>query len=109
MDKFINADELATVLQGWLVENEKHKATAGYQSVVTFVEILDICEAADVVPRAELERSLKEIRALSAFKDYFLDLYGKGLEITNWHLNGNTEPFDSFYNSALEEYAAALQ
>lgn len=36
------------------------------------------------------------------FKDYFDSLYGQGLEVANWHLNGNTEPFDSFYDSALE-------
>ena len=39
------------------------------------------------------------IKALE-FKDYFDDLYGKGLEIANWHLNGELEPFDSFYESA---------
>lgn len=39
------------------------------------------------------------IKAL-AFKDYFDDLYGEGLEIANWHLNGELEPFDSFYESA---------
>lgn len=44
-----------------------------------------------------------EIERLQAFKHYFDELYGKGLEVANWHLNGNTEPFDNFYESALEE------
>ena len=44
-----------------------------------------------------------EIERLQAFKSYFDELYGKGLEVANWHLNGNTEPFDNFYESALEE------
>ena len=69
---------------------------------------LEAQPTADVVPRAELERLLKEIRALSAFKDYFSDLYGQGLEIAKWHLNGDTEPFDSFYDAALDEYDAAF-
>ena len=44
-----------------------------------------------------------EIERLTAFKSYFDELYGKGLDIANWHKNGDLEPFDSFYNSALEE------
>lgn len=36
------------------------------------------------------------------FKEYFDSLYGQGLEIANWHMNGELEPFDNFYDSALE-------
>ena len=36
------------------------------------------------------------------FYEYFKDLYGTGLEVANWHLNGNTEPFDNFFDSAVE-------
>ena len=36
------------------------------------------------------------------FKQYFDEMYGKGLEIANWHLNGELEPFDNFYESACE-------
>ena len=39
---------------------------------------------------------------LIAFKEYFKDLYGQGLEIANWHQNGELEPFDNFYESAIE-------
>lgn len=46
--------------------------------------------------------TLKEIEALKAFKAYFDDLYGKGLEVANWHRNGNLEAFDNFYESAKE-------
>ena len=35
------------------------------------------------------------------FKQYFDNLYGKGLNIENWHLNGELEPFDNFYESAI--------
>lgn len=34
------------------------------------------------------------------FYEYFMELYGDGLEILNWHLNGETEPLDSFIDSA---------
>jgi hypothetical protein len=36
------------------------------------------------------------------FKEYFKELYGQGLEIANWHQNGELEPFDNFYESAIE-------
>lgn len=41
------------------------------------------------------------IKALK-FKEYFDKLYGQGLEVANWHLNGDLEPFDSFYDSAID-------
>ena len=36
------------------------------------------------------------------FKKYFDELYGQGLEVANWHQNGALEPFDNFYNNAIE-------
>ncbi len=49
----------------------------------------------------------EELNALSAFKSYFDGLYGDGLDVANFHLNGTTEPFDTFYDSAMEEYENA--
>lgn len=41
--------------------------------------------------------------------DYWRELYGIGLEVLNWHMNGNTEPFDSFYdNSGTYEALAEI-
>ena len=34
------------------------------------------------------------------FKEYFGDLYGKGLEVYGWHLSGEPKPFDDFYEDA---------
>ena len=45
----------------------------------------------------------KENRKLKAFYEYWEELYGQGLEIANWHLNGNLESFDSFFEDALEK------
>ena len=56
---------------------------------------------------SEVNRLEKEIKALLAFKNYFSDLYGHGLEVANWHQNGELEPFDNFYESAEEEYENA--
>ena len=44
-----------------------------------------------------------EIEKLKKFKSYFDGLYGYGLEVINWHLNGELEPFDNFYDSAIQE------
>ena len=35
------------------------------------------------------------------FKTYFDALYGTGLEVANWHKNGALEPFDTFYENAM--------
>ena len=48
------------------------------------------------------EAEKKELLFFRGFKEYFDDLWGKGLEVKNWHSNGGIEPFDSFYNSAIE-------
>lgn len=45
----------------------------------------------------------EEVEELKAFKAYFDDMYGKGLEVANWHLNGDLEPFDNFYENAIDE------
>ena len=44
----------------------------------------------------------KQVEELSKFKKYFDELYGQGLEIANWHENGELESFDSFYENAVE-------
>lgn len=44
----------------------------------------------------------RDRKQLVAFKEYFKDLYGQGLEVANWHQNGELEPFDNFYESAIE-------
>lgn len=51
---------------------------------------------------ADVDTVIAEYKQLQAFYNYFSELYGKGLEVANWHLNGDTEPFDSFFDSAEE-------
>ena len=50
-----------------------------------------------------INRQQAEIERLKAFKSYFDELYGKGLDVANWHLNSELESFDNFYESALQE------
>ena len=53
--------------------------------------------------RKFIEHQRAKIERLEKFKYYFDDLYGQGYEIANWHMNGDLEPFDNFYDSAIEE------
>ena len=55
------------------------------------------------VMRNRAVKAEKDSDKLRAFKSYFDELYGEGLEVANYHLNGALEPFDNFYESALEE------
>lgn len=58
--------------------------------------------------KAKLEELNKENTALKAYKDYFTDCYGQGYEVTNYHLNGDLEPLDTFLDSAEAEYESVL-
>lgn len=54
-----------------------------------------------------LDLALTAIRPVSRerlekFKEYFDDLYGKGLEVYGWHMNGEAKSFDDFYEDACE-------
>ena len=46
--------------------------------------------------------TVEECRKAKRFKEYFDELYGIGLEVANWHQNGDTEPFDNFYDAAID-------
>ena len=50
-----------------------------------------------------INRQKEEVKKLQVFKSYFDELYGAGLDIANYHLNGELESFDNFYESALQE------
>ncbi|MDF2884884.1 MAG: hypothetical protein K0R54_5454 [Clostridiaceae bacterium] len=50
----------------------------------------------------EVEELQGRIEHLQKFYDYFCELYGTGLDVANWHLNGDLEPFDNFFDSAEE-------
>ena len=76
----------------------------GLGTVIKYKTEKEICELA----LAQLEEK-NELKSLKEFKSYFEELYGQGLEVANWHQNGDTEPFDSFFESALDAESKALQ
>ncbi|MEZ3438631.1 MAG: hypothetical protein K1W18_07105 [Oscillospiraceae bacterium] len=66
-------------------------------------ELLEIKDKQIAVLQAlceEMENTAKEYRA---FKEFFDALYGRNLTVGNWHLNGALEPFDNFYDKAVDE------
>ena len=60
---------------------------------------LDYTEAIDIALSALRPVSREP---LEKFKEYFDDLYGKGLEVYGWHMNGEAKSFDDFYEDACE-------
>ena len=58
-----------------------------------------IAEAMSIVGKALRPVSREP---LEKFKEYFDDLYGKGLEVYGWHMNGEAKSFDDFYEDACE-------
>ncbi len=70
---------------------EDHAYYQGDENVDAIIEV--------IVTAKELS---EENKRLKAFKEYFDGLYGKSLEVANWHLNGALESFDNFYESAQD-------
>ena len=62
-------------------------------------EINEVKEAIDVALSALRPVSREQVEK---FKEYFDDLYGKGLEVYGWHMNGEAKSFDDFYEDACE-------
>ena len=63
------------------------------QDIADFNRDMDtVCSALRPVSREQVEK----------FKEYFDDLYGKGLEVYGWHMNGEAKSFDDFYEDACE-------
>lgn len=92
VEKVVNALE-------WLLEN----MVDPFNDFMLF----DYDEPIVLANKPIIEDALALLKALDAFKSYFDGLYGQGLDVENYHLNGATEPFDNFYDSAMEEYENA--
>ena len=111
MARYINADLLTEIMRN---RYDQICDTYGYHDLYASgyddaVDAVENAPTADVVPMEEVERLEKEIKALVAFKEYFSELYGTGLDVANWHQNGALEPFDNFYESAEDEYEAEIK
>ena len=73
-------------------------------SVVDLVQKLDNVSSVDCTNDvlSLIVDSFDTIKKCVSFIKYWSDLYGEGLQIYGWHLNGNPEDFDNFYNSAMK-------
>lgn len=73
-------------------------------SVINLVNKLDNVSSVDCTNDvlSLIVDSSDAIKKCISFIKYWSDLYGTGLQVYGWHLNGDPEDFDSFYNSAME-------
>lgn len=90
----------------------KYQAAFNAGKTEEYVSIKALSELAADIPQlisdveclqAELERVTGERDAAMRVRAYWDSLYGQGLEVANWHMNGETEPFDNFWFSADAE------
>jgi len=56
----------------------------------------------DLFLAEKIKMQSSELENLRKFYSYFRELYGEGLEVANWHKNGDLEPFDNLFDSAEE-------
>ena len=77
---------------------EKAEAITILERTKRCMDINEVIEALDLA----LIALRGPTREMVKFKEYFGELYGNGLEVYGWHLNGDPEPFDNFYESACE-------
>lgn len=71
------------------------------------MEVHGIGEYPHIALKEALDMAITALRPVSReplekFKEYFDDLYGKGLEVYGWHMNGEAKSFDDFYEDACE-------
>jgi hypothetical protein len=80
------------------------------EAIKTFEDILQLSPTLDETGCSVTEAMKVALSALrpvtreqaEKFKEYFDELYGKGLEVHGWHMNGEAKPFDDFYEAACE-------
>lgn len=73
-------------------------------SLIDFVQKLDNVSSVDCTNDvlSLIVGSSDALKKCALFIKYWSDLYGEGLQVYGWHLNGGPEDFDSFYDSAME-------
>lgn len=73
-------------------------------SVIDLVNKLDNVSSVDCTNEvlSLIIDSSDAIKKCFSFIKYWSDLYGEGLQVYGWHLNGDPEDFDNFYDSAME-------
>lgn len=78
-----------------MVNNMGENTVMSEQEIITFLEknkTLENSSLYDII-----------IKALS-YKMFFDELYGKGIMLVNWRMDGDLEPLDSLIDSAEHNY-----
>lgn len=83
---------------------ESVKEIQQYREIGTVEELIKT-QIREKVLNVELESykeigTIEEFRQAMRFKEYFMELYGEGLEVANWHKNGDLEPLVNFIDEA---------
>lgn len=85
-------------------EEIKHLKPQNEESFIDHLNMLcDVNDKHIVILQLLCEDLENTVIKYRAFKEYFDGLYGRGLTVGNWHLNGALEPFDNFYDKAVDE------
>lgn len=80
-------------------------ADAESQEDAEIDQIIERLEGSFVAKAADVTSLIAEYRRLKAIENGLIDLYGIGLGIVGWHLNGNVEPLDTFIEDILNEHS----
>lgn len=91
-------DKLNEVLERLKQLESTTTSGSNYSRLTEIASFMD--DLADITQ--QMEQGVIEAEKQSDFHDYFKSLYGTGLEVANWHQNGETEPFDNFFDEAEE-------
>lgn len=79
---------------------KEYEVWVSNQPHYSYEELIKLEEKDNDLLREKIDKLTEENKKLRGFHNYFLKLYGKGLEVTNWHQNGDTEPLDDFIDHA---------
>ena len=83
-----------------LYEQGLRGATASVEQVLDLFDTIEALQQENEQLQAQVARVKKVLRKVREALDYWRELYGIGLEVLNWHVNGYIETFDSFYDSS---------
>ena len=107
LDEYLDEDRInaVNIAISALEENDKLKAEIEQlkEDYSVLARQYDNVENSSIRYYNEVKQLKSELKQSVKFKEYFMELYNQGLEVSNWHLNGNLEPLTNFIDFALEE------
>ena len=75
-------------------------APVDVKRVIDLYDTIEALQQENEQLQAQVTRAKEVLRKVREALDYWRELYGIGLEVLNWHMNGDIETFDSFYDSS---------